>query len=77
MSSLQACQGLNNLWSYKIVQVPVKEMTDVLRIRTVQKEQLVRGSWVRMKRSDDYKDDLAQAAACRHTHTRAYRALDA
>ena len=35
-------------------------MTDVLRIRTVQKEKLVRGSWARMRRNDDYKDDLAQ-----------------
>ena len=56
----EACQGLNNLWGGKIVQVPVKEMTDVLRVRTVQKEKLVRGSWVRMRRNDDYKDDLAQ-----------------
>ena len=62
----EACQGLNNLWSYKIVQVPVKEMTDVLRIRTVQKEKLVRGSWARMRRNDDYKDDLAQVRSMMH-----------
>ena len=37
----------------------------VLRIRTAQKERLVRGSWVRMKRNDDYKDDLAQVGRVR------------
>jgi hypothetical protein len=36
------------------VQVPVPEMTDVLRIRTAQKEKLMRGSWVRMRRNDAY-----------------------
>lgn len=35
-------------------------MTDVLRVRQQQKEPLTRGSWVRMKRNDEYRDDLAQ-----------------
>ena len=59
----EACQGLNDLWSYKVVQVPVNEMTDVLRIRKEQKAQLARGNWVRVKRNDDYRDDLAQVLA--------------
>ena len=35
-------------------------MTDVLRVRQQQKEPLTRGSWVRMRRNDEYRDDLAQ-----------------
>ena len=42
-------------------QVPNQEMTDVMRVRSsANKKALTRGSWVRLKRNDEYKDDLAQ-----------------
>jgi transcription elongation factor SPT5 len=56
----EATQGLNNLF-YRIAQVPNNEMTDVMRVRVAEKRKpLQRNMWVRMKRNDDYKDDLAQ-----------------
>ncbi|KOO25260.1 transcription elongation factor spt5, partial [Chrysochromulina tobinii] len=56
----EATQGLNNLF-YKITQVPVNEMTDVMRVRVdAKKKPLQRNSWVRIRRNDEYKDDLAQ-----------------
>lgn len=42
-------------------QVPVNEMTDVMRVRVdAKKKPLQRNSWVRIRRNDEYKDDLAQ-----------------
>jgi len=35
-------------------------MTDVMRVRSAEKKALVPGAWVRMRRNDIYKDDLAQ-----------------
>ena len=35
-------------------------MTDVMRIRSTDKKALHPGAWVRMRRNDDYKDDLGQ-----------------
>ena len=56
----EATQGLNHLF-YRIQQVPNNEMTDVMRVRVASgKRPLVRGSWCRMKRNDEYKDDLCQ-----------------
>ena len=55
----KAVQGLNNLF-YRIEQVPTNEMTDVMRVRAPDKAPIQRGTWVRMKRNDDYKDDLGQ-----------------
>ena len=56
----EATQGLNNLF-FRITQVPNNEMTDVMRVRVAAKRKpLVRGAWCRMKRNDEYKDDLAQ-----------------
>jgi len=55
----EATQGLNGLF-YRITQVPPREMTDVMRIRSTDKKALHPGAWVRMRRNDDYKDDLGQ-----------------
>lgn len=45
-------------------QVPVNEMTDVMRVRVdAKKKPLQRNSWVRIRRNDEYKDDLAEGAA--------------
>ena len=56
----EATQGLNNLF-YRIQQVPNNEMTDVMRVRvTGGRKPLVRNAWCRMKRNDEYKEDLAQ-----------------
>ena len=56
----EATQGLNNLF-YRITQVPNNEMTDVMRVRVAEKRKpLQRNMWVRMKRNDEYKEDLAQ-----------------
>ena len=56
----EATQGLNALF-YRISQVPVNEMTDVMRIRVAEKKsRLQRGTWVRMRGNNEYKDDLAQ-----------------
>ena len=61
--------GLNNLF-YKIFQVPVEEMTGVMRMKGPQKKPLLRGTWARIKIKGDYKDDLAQVT---HGHIRAVR----
>ena len=59
----EATLGLNNLF-YRINQVPVNEMTDVMRVRaSLGKKPLQRNSWVRVKKKDDYKDDLGQVVA--------------
>ena len=55
----EATQGLNGLF-YRITQVPAREMTDVMRVRSAEKKALVPGAWVRMRRNDNYKDDLGQ-----------------
>ena len=42
-------------------QVPVNEMTDVMRVRVdAKKKPLQLNAWVRIRRNDEYKDDLAQ-----------------
>jgi transcription elongation factor SPT5 len=67
----EATQGLNNLF-FKIQQVPNNEMTDVMRVRAVSKKRaLTRGSWVRLRRNDEYKDDLAQVMDLEQDGTRA------
>lgn len=56
----QAIQGVGNLrmGQYQQMMVPIKEMTDVLRV-TKEQAQLKPKQWVRLKRGV-YKDDLAQ-----------------
>ncbi|UYV79470.1 SUPT5H [Cordylochernes scorpioides] len=56
----QAIQGVGMLrmGQYQQMMVPIKEMTDVLRV-TKEQGQLKTKQWVRLKRSI-YKDDLAQ-----------------
>ncbi|OQR73724.1 transcription elongation factor SPT5-like, partial [Tropilaelaps mercedesae] len=55
-----AIEGIGNLkmGSYEQKMVPIKEMTEVLRV-TKQQAVLARGQWVRLKRGV-FKDDLAQ-----------------
>ena len=43
-------------------------MTDVMRVRAEEKRKpLGRGMWVRIRRKDEYKDDLAQVVAINDT----------
>ena len=67
----EATAGLNHLF-YRITQVPVNEMTDVMRVRVdAKKKPLQRNSWVRVRRNDEYKDDLAQVVELDNDGTRA------
>ncbi|KAG0222755.1 transcription elongation factor spt5 [Actinomortierella wolfii] len=53
-----ALNGLNNVFASKLTLVPIKEMTDVLKVRHKESE-LRPGTWVRIKRGK-YANDLAQ-----------------
>ncbi|KAG0356522.1 transcription elongation factor spt5, partial [Gamsiella multidivaricata] len=53
-----ALNGLNNVFASKLTLVPIKEMTDVLKVRHKESE-LRPGTWVRVKRGK-YAMDLAQ-----------------
>ncbi|KAF9598274.1 hypothetical protein IFM89_026209 [Coptis chinensis] len=54
----EACKGLRSIYSAKVVQVPIKEMTDVLSVESKAID-ISRDSWVRMK-TGIYKGDIAQ-----------------
>ena len=56
----QAIEDIGNLriGKWQQLMVPIKEMTDVLRV-VKDSTGIKRGSWVRLKRSM-YKDDIAQ-----------------
>ncbi len=58
----QAIEDIGNLkiGKWQQLMVPIKEMTDVLRV-VKDTTALKRGSWVRVKRSI-YKDDIAQVS---------------
>ncbi|KAH7036501.1 hypothetical protein BKA57DRAFT_540026 [Linnemannia elongata] len=53
-----ALNGLNNVFASKLTLVPIKEMTDVLKVRHKESD-LRPGTWVRVKRGK-YAMDLAQ-----------------
>ncbi|KAF9430252.1 transcription elongation factor spt5, partial [Podila epigama] len=53
-----ALNGLNNVFASKLTLVPIKEMTDVLKVKHKESE-LRPGTWVRVKRGK-YAMDLAQ-----------------
>ncbi|XP_058074937.1 putative transcription elongation factor SPT5 homolog 1 [Magnolia sinica] len=54
----EACKGLRNIFSMKVMLVPIKEMTDVLSVESKTSD-LSRDKWVRMK-IGTYKGDLAK-----------------
>ncbi|PIA35440.1 hypothetical protein AQUCO_03500068v1 [Aquilegia coerulea] len=54
----EACKGLRNIYSAKVMLVPIKEMTDVLSVESKAID-LSRDTWVRMKMGN-YKGDLAK-----------------
>ncbi|OVA13256.1 Transcription elongation factor Spt5 [Macleaya cordata] len=54
----EACKGLRNIYSMKIMLVPIKEMTDVLSVESKVID-LAEDTWVRMK-IGTYKGDLAK-----------------
>ncbi|XP_022141427.1 putative transcription elongation factor SPT5 homolog 1 isoform X2 [Momordica charantia] len=54
----EACKGLRNIYSQKVMLVPIKEMTDVLSVESKAID-LSRDTWVRMK-IGTYKGDLAK-----------------
>ncbi|KAA8525204.1 hypothetical protein F0562_006932 [Nyssa sinensis] len=54
----EACQGMRNLFSNKVMLVPIKEMTDVLSVES-KTVYLSKDTWVRMK-TGTYKGDLAK-----------------
>ncbi|KAB1220919.1 hypothetical protein CJ030_MR3G026798 [Morella rubra] len=54
----EACKGLRNIFSQKVMLVPIREMTDVLSVESKAID-LSRDTWVRMK-IGTYKGDLAQ-----------------
>lgn len=58
MLLLQACKGLRNIYSQKVMLVPIREMTDVLAVESKAID-LSRDTWVRMK-IGNYKGDLAK-----------------
>ena len=60
----QAIEDIGNLkiGRWQQLMVPIKEMTDVLRV-VKETTGLKRGSWVRIKRGI-YKDDIAQVCVC-------------
>ncbi|KAL5721386.1 hypothetical protein ACHQM5_005038 [Ranunculus cassubicifolius] len=53
----EACKGLRNIYSAKVMLVPIKEMTDVLSVESKAID-ISRDTWVRMKLGI-YKGDLA------------------
>lgn len=55
---LQACKGLHNINGNQIRLVPIKEMTDVLSVKT-KVVHISKGAWVRLK-AGLYKGDLAK-----------------
>uniref|UniRef100_A0A5B7AL96 Transcription elongation factor SPT5 n=1 Tax=Davidia involucrata TaxID=16924 RepID=A0A5B7AL96_DAVIN len=54
----EACKGMRNIYSNKVMLVPIKEMTDVLSVESKAID-LSRDTWVRMK-IGTYKGDLAK-----------------
>lgn len=54
----EACKGLRNIYSQKVMLVPIREMTDVLAVESKAID-LSRDTWVRMK-IGNYKGDLAK-----------------
>ncbi|OVA07396.1 Transcription elongation factor Spt5 [Macleaya cordata] len=54
----EACKGLRNIYSMKVMLVPIKEMTDVLSVESKVID-LAEDTWVRMK-IGTYKGDLAK-----------------
>ncbi|XP_044511668.1 putative transcription elongation factor SPT5 homolog 1 isoform X2 [Mangifera indica] len=54
----EACKGLRNIFSQKVMLVPIREMTDVLSVESKAID-LSRDTWVRMKLGS-YKGDLAK-----------------
>ncbi|KAL5975076.1 hypothetical protein ACLOJK_031752 [Asimina triloba] len=54
----EACKGLRNIFSAKVMLVPIKEMTDVLSVESKVSD-LAPNKWVRMK-IGTYKGDLAK-----------------
>ncbi|XP_050214737.1 putative transcription elongation factor SPT5 homolog 1 [Mercurialis annua] len=54
----EACKGLRNLYAQKIMLVPIKEMADVLSVKSKALD-ISMDSWVRMK-IGTYKGDLAK-----------------
>ncbi|XP_010245838.1 PREDICTED: putative transcription elongation factor SPT5 homolog 1 [Nelumbo nucifera] len=54
----EACKGMRNIYSAKVMLVPIKEMTDVLSVESKAID-LSRDTWVRMK-IGTYKGDLAK-----------------
>ncbi|KAF9624013.1 hypothetical protein IFM89_007711 [Coptis chinensis] len=54
----EACKGLRNIYSAKVMLVPIKEMTDVLSVESKAID-LSRNTWVRLK-TGIYKGDLAK-----------------
>ncbi|KAJ0085329.1 hypothetical protein Patl1_08158 [Pistacia atlantica] len=54
----EACKGLRNIYSQKVMLVPIREMTDVLSVESKAID-LSRDTWVRMKLGS-YKGDLAK-----------------
>ncbi|XP_077214762.1 putative transcription elongation factor SPT5 homolog 1 isoform X2 [Tasmannia lanceolata] len=54
----EACKGLRNIYSMKVMLVPIKEMTDVLSVESKTID-LSRDTWVRIK-IGTYKGDLAK-----------------
>ncbi|XP_030525153.1 putative transcription elongation factor SPT5 homolog 1 [Rhodamnia argentea] len=54
----EACKGLRNIYSQKVMLVPIREMTDVLSVESKAID-LSRDTWVRLK-IGKYKGDLAK-----------------
>ncbi|KAI4320600.1 hypothetical protein MLD38_034061 [Melastoma candidum] len=54
----EVCKGLRNIYSQKVMLVPIREMTDVLSVESKAVD-LSRDTWVRMK-IGKYKGDLAK-----------------
>ncbi|XXG54874.1 hypothetical protein AAC387_Pa03g2645 [Persea americana] len=54
----EACKGLRNIFSTKVILVPIKEMTHVLSVESKSVD-LAADTWVRMK-IGNYKGDLAK-----------------
>ncbi|KAJ8450312.1 hypothetical protein Cgig2_004769 [Carnegiea gigantea] len=54
----EACKGMRNIFARDVTMVPLKEMSNVLTVRS-QEVNISRGDWVRLKRST-YTGDLAK-----------------
>ncbi len=69
----QAIEDIGNLkiGKWQQLMVPIKEMTDVLRV-VKDTNALKRGSWVRIKRSI-YKDDIAQVSLATVSNNDCYK----